>query len=262
MGKLIQLGVGDSMQGFSKFVSRLVPGFLAICVVLLSGRCIAQEVDVPSGRGSGSLVAPSGWVELITPVQKRVDLKLYGFYIGELQTPSAQVDATFRATKFLSITPSYLYYTIPASGVNELANRSPGFTRRIEEQQFRIDGTLAFSIHKFEISERNMYVRRFLPTYTDDRRSLPAKEINRYRNQIAVAHPLAVYGHVWKPFASYEAFYDQGSGWTKNRARGGVTVPLTRQMSFQPSYMWEGSNGTKDLNYVMFGLIFRTPLSR
>ena len=249
------------MQRLTRFALRHVTS-LVICLLSFGGLCVAQEVDVPSGRGSGSVVAPSGWVELITPVQKRVDLKFYGFYIGDVKTPSAQFDATFRATKFLSITPSYLYYTVPASGINELANRSPGFTRRIEEQQFRIDGTLAFSIHKFEISERNMYVRRFLPTYTDDRRSLPAKEINRYRNQIAVAHPLAVYGHVWKPFASYEAFYDQGSGWTKNRARGGVTVPLTKLMSFQPSYMWEGSNGTKDLNYAMFGLIFRMPSSR
>jgi hypothetical protein len=179
-----------------------------------------------------------------------------------LQAPSAQVDATFRATKFLSITPSYLYYSIPARGVNELANRSPGFTRRIEEQQFRIDGTLAFSIRKFEISERNMYVRRFLPTYMDARKSLPAKEINRYRNRIAVAHPLAVKGHIWKPFASYEAFYDQGSGWTKNRVWTGVTVPIEKHVSFQPSYMWEGANGTKDLHYLMLGLIFRTPSSR
>ena len=249
------------MQRLTRFALRHVTS-LVICLLSFGGLCIAQEVDVPSGRGSGSVVAPSGWVELITPVKERVDLKFYGFYIGDVKTPSAQFDATFRATKFLSITPSYLYYTIPASGINELANRSPGFTRGVEEQQFRIDGTLAFSIHKFEISERNMYVRRFLPTFTDARRSLPAKEINRYRNQIAVAHPLAVYGHVWKPFASYEAFYDQGSGWTKNRARGGVTVPLTRVVSFQPSYMWEGSNGTKDLNYVMFGLIFRTPSLR
>ena len=235
---------------------------LVICLFSFGGLCVAQEVDVPGGRGSGSIVAPSGWVELITPVQKRVDLKLYGFYIGELQAPSAQVDATFRATKFLSITPSYLYYTVPADGVNELANRSPGFTRRIEEQQFRIDGTLAFSIHKFEISERNMYVARFLPTYTDARRSLPAKEINRYRNRIGVAHPLTVYGHTWKPFASYEAFYDQGSGWTKNRAWTGVTIPIEKYVSFQPSYMWEGTNGIKDLNYVMFGLIVRTPSLR
>jgi hypothetical protein len=246
------------MRISTRFGQYLAPGVLVACVVSLGAPCAAQEVDVPSGHGSGSVVAPTGWVELITPVQKRVDLKLYGFYIGELQAPSAQVDATFRATKFLSITPSYLYYSVPASGVNELANHSPGFTRHIEEQQFRIDGTLAFSIRKFEISERNMYVRRFLPTFVDARRSLPAKEINRYRNRIAVAHPLAVNGHIWKSFASYEAFYDQGSGWTKNRVWTGVTVPIEKHMSFQPSYMWEGANGTKDLHYLMLGLIFRT----
>jgi Protein of unknown function (DUF2490) len=102
-----------------------------------------------------------------------------------------------------------------------------------------------------------MYVRRFLPTYVYAGRSLPAKEINRYRNRIRVAYPLAVKGHIWKPFVSYEAFYDQGSGWTKNRVWTGVTVPLRKDVSFQPSYMWEGTQGIKDVKYLMFGLIFR-----
>jgi hypothetical protein len=217
----------------------------------LGAPCIAQEVDVPSGRGSGSVIAPSGYVELITPVQQRVDLKFYGFYIGDLNAPSGQFDATIRATKFLSITPSYLYYSIPAGGLNELANVSQGFTRSYEEHQFRIDATVMFPFHKFEISDRNMYARRFLST----------NEINRYRNKIAVAYPLAVKGRIWKPFASYEAFYDQGSGWTKNRVWAGVTLPVTKQVSFQPAYIWEGTNGIKDLHYLMFGLIVR-PTSR
>jgi hypothetical protein len=247
---------------FTRFARYFAPGVLVTCAVLLGTPCAAQEVDVPNGRGSGSVVAPSGWVELIAPVQQRVDLKLYGFFIGELNAPSGQFDATFRATKFLSITPSYLYYSIPASGLNELANRSGGFTRRYEEHQFRIDATVMFSIHKFEFSDRNMYVRRILPTYTYAGQSLPEKEINRYRNKIAVAHPLAVKGHIWKPFVSYEAFYDQGSGWTKNRVWAGVTLPLAKYVSFQPAYMWEGTNGIKDLHYVMFGLILRTPSRR
>jgi hypothetical protein len=246
------------MQRLTRFALRFVPGFLVICVVLLGGRCGAQEVDVPTGRGSGAVVAPTGWAELIAPVQQRVDLKLYGFYIGELKAPSAQFDATFRATKFLSITPSYLYYSIPASGLDDLANRSGGFTHTVEEHQFRIDGTVMFSVRKFEITQRNMYVRRFLPTYLYAGKSLPAKEINRYRNRIGVAYPLAVKGHIWKPFVSYEAFYDQGSGWTKNRVWTGVTVPLRKDVSFQPSYMWEGTQGIKDVKYLMFGLIFRT----
>jgi hypothetical protein len=179
---------GDVRGCGVKFALRFASSFLAISVVSLGGLCAAQEVNVPSGRGRGSIFAPTGWAELIAPVQKRVDLKLYGFYIGELEAPSAQVDVTVRATKFLTITPSYLYYSIPASGLNELANISQGFTRRYYEQQFRIDGTVMFSVHKFEISERNMYVRRFLPTYFLGR-SLPAKEINRYRNRIGRASP-------------------------------------------------------------------------
>ena len=225
--------------------------------VSLGALCAAQEVDPPNGRGSGSVLAPTGWAELIAPVQRRIDLKFYGFYIGELKAPSAQFDATFRVTKFLSITPSYLYYAVPADGLNELANRSPGFTRTVQEHQFRIDGTVMFSVHKFEISERNMYVGRFLPTYFLGR-SLPAKEINRYRNRIAIAYPLPVKGHIWRPFASYEVFYDQGSGWTKNRVWTGVTVPLHKHVSFQPSYMFEATQGIEDLHYLMFGLIFRT----
>ena len=247
------------MRIFTSLARYLAPGVLVACAVSLGTPCAAQEVDVPNGRGSGSVVAPSGWVELIAPVQQRVDLKLYGFYIGEAKAPSAQVDATIRVTKFLSITPSYLYYSVPTSGLNELANVSRGFTNRYEEHQFRIDGTVMFSIHKFEISDRNMYVSRFLPTYAYAGQSLPEKEINRYRNRIAVAYPLAVGGHVWKPFASYEAFYDQGSGWTKNRAWTGVTVPIEKHVSFQPSYMWENTNGIKDVRYLMFGLIFRMP---
>jgi Protein of unknown function (DUF2490) len=247
------------MQGFTKFALHLVPTFLLLGLISFGGQCVAQEVDVPTaGRGSGSVIAPTGWAELIVPVQRRVDLKFYGFQIGELNAPSGQFDATFRATKFLSITPSYLFYSIPADGLNELANHSEGFTHSYVEHQFRIDGTLAFSIHKFEISERNMYVRRFLPTYVYAGMSLPEKEMNRYRNRISVAHPVSVMGHVWKPFASYEAFYDQGSGWTKNRVWTGVTLPIQKYLSFQPSYMWEGTNGIKDMHYVMFGLIFRT----
>ena len=249
------------MQRFTQFAQHLVPTFLLLLLVSLGGQCIAQEVDVPTGgRGSGSVVAPTGWAELIVPVQQRIDLKFYGFQIGELNAPSTQFDATFRATKFLSITPSYLYYSVPADGLNELVNRSPGFTRTLDEHQFRIDATVMFSLHKFEISERNMYVRRFLPTYMYGGKSLPEKEINRYRNRIAVAYPLAVVGsHIWKPFASYEAFYDQGSGWTKNRAWTGVTVPIEKHVSFQPSYMWENTNGIKDVRYLMFGLIFKLP---
>src|SRR5215469_6972383 len=101
-----RLDSGEAMQRFSRFALRFVPGSLVICAVLLAGQCVAQEVEVPRGHGTGAVFAPTGWAELIAPVQDRVDLKFYGFYVGDVKAPSAQLDATVRVTKFLSITPS------------------------------------------------------------------------------------------------------------------------------------------------------------
>jgi hypothetical protein len=187
---------------------------------------------------------------LNTPVQKRIDLKAYGFYIGELGVPVAQVDLPIRTTRFLTITPSYMYYSVPASGLNKLTPQPGHFTDSYDEQQFRIDGTVGFAVHKLEISVRNMYVRRFRP--------MPLDDIDRYRGRIAIAYPLAVSGHTWKPFASYEAFYEREGGWNRDRLWTGVTLPLKRGLLIQPSYMWESSEGGRDINYLLFGLIVNT----
>src|SRR6478752_1775390 len=185
------------MRGFTKLALHLVPGLLVIGLGSVGRPCVAQEVDAPDGRGgSGSVVAPSGWLEVIVPVHPRVTVKPYGFYIGDLKTPVAQVDVSIRATKFLTITPSYMYYSVPASGLNELAPEPAGFTDSYSENQFRIDGTVGFALRKFQIAVRNMYVRRFLPA--------PREDINRYRGRVMISHPLAVQHHIWQPFAAYE----------------------------------------------------------
>ena len=260
-GRLMAMSMERIMRMFKSFARYLAPGVLVACVVSLGAPCAAQEVDVPTGRGSGSVTAPTGWVELIAPVQQRVDLKLYGFYIGEVKAPSAQVDATIRVTKFLSITPSYLYYSVPASGLNELANLSRGFTHRVEEHQFRIDGTVMFSIHKFEISDRNMYVRRFLPTY-----SMPDSLFQKRDQPLSHSDRGGTSAHCKGPhrqaFRVLRSLLRPGKRVDQKPSLGRRTVPVAKHVSFQPSYMWEGTNGIKDLNYVMFGLIFRTSSSR
>jgi hypothetical protein len=239
------------MQRFTRRALQLGSAVLAISAIAFARPCLAQEVDAPSGSGSGSVFAPSAWVELIAPVQERVALKLYGFYIGDLKTPVAQVDLPIRATKFLTITPSYMYYSVPASGLNDLAPDPAGFTNSYGEHQFRIDGTVALSVHHFDIAVRNMYVRRF--------RGAPAEDSDRYRGRILIAHALKVSGSSWKPFASYETYYDEGGGgWDKDRIWTGVTLPVVKQVAFQPSYLWERSDGLKDVNYLLFGLIVST----
>ena len=242
------------MRRFARRAWYLPPGVLAVCSMILAVPCAAQEVDAPTapvGRdGRGSIFAPSAWTVLTAPVQPRVNLRLYGFYIGDLNTPVAQVDVPVRVTKFLTITPSYMYYSVPPSGLNTLAPEPLGFRDSYDEQQFRIDATVAFSVRKFEISGRNMYVRRF--------RSSPLGDVNRYRGRIAVAHPIAVQGHIWKPFASYETYADSGLAWDRERIWSGVTVPIKKRLAVQPSYMWEHSDGGRDINYVLVGLLVST----
>src|SRR4030095_6408091 len=173
------------MRRFTERARLLVLSLLAVGVISLGAPCVAQEADPPDpptvplpdvGDGRGGLFAPSAWLVLNTPVRKPIDLKVYGFYIGELRVPVAQVDVPIRTTKFLTITPSYMYYTVPASGINELSPQPGRFTDSYQEHQFRIDGTVAFGIRKLEVSVRNMYVRRFRPT--------PADDMNRYRGRV------------------------------------------------------------------------------
>lgn len=231
----------------------LVRSVLVICVILSGVPCvaIAQEADPdppssPQANDLGSIFAPSVWFMLNTPVQKSMDLKIYGFYIGELDVPVAQVDLTIRTRKFLTVTPSYLYYSVPPEGLDKL---SPGpYTENYSEHQFRIDGNVLLAIRKLEMSIRNMYVRRYRPS--------PNPEANRYRGRIALAHPIAIYGRNWKPFVSFEAYYEHNNGgWNRDRVWTGVTVPLKGRVVIQPSYMWENSEGGTDINYLLIGLM-------
>jgi hypothetical protein len=206
----------------------LLPGALAACVMSMAAPCAAQELETPAAPaavdGSGSLFVPGGFLGVTAPIRPRVALSAYGFYYGDVDVPTAQVDLSVRATKFLTVTPSYLYYEIPPSGLNKSVGLPARFTDTFEENQFRIDGTVKFSIGGFEIADRNMYVRRFRPT----------DEVNRYRHRIGIAHPFAVNGHVWKAFANHEAFYEWGNGgWNRNRLSAGrdAATPEARVVS-------------------------------
>jgi hypothetical protein len=243
------------MQGLATFARHLVPSVLVISLLSVGAPCAAQEVEPPAlddaRDGRGSLFVPGGFLGLVAPVHDRVSVNLYGFYYGEVEAPVAQVDVPIRTTRFLTITPSYLYYEVPPSGLDLASQRPVGFTDTFQENQFRIDATVKFSIRAFEISSRSMFVRRFRPT--DD--------INRYRQRIGVAHPFPVNGHIWRPFATYEAFYERSNGgWNRDRVITGVTLPLAKHVSLQPSYIWENNRvrGLRDMNYLQFGVIVST----
>ncbi len=247
------------MRALTRLARSLVAAVLVVWAMSLAQPCAAQDnVDpptVPAGPdaadGHDSLFVPGGFLGLAAPVRDRIAVNLYGFYYGEVDVPVAQVDVPIRMTKFLTVTPSYLYYEVPPSGLDRASAHPRGFTNTLEENQFRIDATFKFAVGRFEIADRNMYVRRFRPT--DD--------LDRYRHRIGIAHPLVVNGHIWKPFVSYEAFYERSNGgWNRDRVMAGVTLPLLKHVSFQPSYIWENNRvrGLRDMNYLQFGLIVAT----
>jgi len=243
------------MRGLTRFARYLVASVLVISLLSVGAPCAAQEVEAPAlddaPDGRGSVFVPGGFLGLVTPAGDRASVNLYGFYYGAVDAPVAQVDIPIRTTRFLTITPSYLYYEVPPSGLDTASQHPAGFTDTFAENQVRIDATVKFVIRAFEISSRSMFVRRFRPT--DD--------INRYRQRIGIAHPFKVNGQIWKPFATYEAFYERSnSGWNRDRVIAGVTLPLVKHVSFQPSYIWENNRvrGLRDFNYVQFGLIVNT----
>ena len=241
------------MWHFSKCARSLVRSALVACVIASAAPAVAQDPDPPTlpgiGDARGGLLAPSAWLVLNTPVRKPIDLKVYGFYIGELGVPVAQVDVPIRATRFLTITPSYMGYRITASGLNDSTPEPGRFTGSYHEHQFRIDAAVAIPVRRLEVSVRNMYVRRFRPDLGD---------VNRYRGRIAFAHPLTVGGKTVKPFASYEAFYERDAGRNKDRLWTGITLPITPRVLIQPSYMFESAPGSRDVHYMLFGLIVNT----
>src|ERR1700750_1873193 len=107
------------MQGLTRCARQLVSGLLLIRLVSLAATCAAQELETPSAPaapdaadGAGSVFVPGAFVAVIAPLQDRVALNVYGFYYGEVNAPVTQIDVPIRTTKFLTITPSYLYYEV------------------------------------------------------------------------------------------------------------------------------------------------------
>ena len=126
------------MRGLTTFARYLVRSALVVCVMSLAVPCAAQDADVPTppaaGDGRGSLFVPGGFLGFVAPVHDRVSVNVYGFYYGEVDVPVAQVDVPIRTTRFLTITPSYLYYEVPPSGLDTASQRPVGLHRHIRRE--------------------------------------------------------------------------------------------------------------------------------
>ena len=167
-----------------------------------------------------------------------------------MEVPVAQVDVPIRLTRFLTITPSYMGYSVPAGGLNKLPPQPANFTESYDEHQFRIDGTVAFALR----TVRDLGPQHVCATVSPDSRQrhepLSRSHLDRASIDRSWPHRETV--------RLYEAFHERPVGWNRERIWSGVTVPLNKRVFVQPSYMWETSDGNRDVHYVMFGLIVNT----
>ena len=245
------------MRRLTTFARYLAPGVLVVCVMSAGAPCAAQEnADAPTlpaapgaGDGRGTLFAPSGWAVLSVPVQKQIDLKLYGFYIGDLEVPGRTSGPADSAGE-VPDGDSQLYGLL---GSRKRAQRARAAAGGIHRQ---LQG--APVPNRRDRGVRRSQVRDLRSQHVCPAVSCSRDDTNRYRGRIAIAHPLAVRGRIWKPFASYETFYEQTAGWNRERIWTGVTLPLNKRVFVQPSYMWETSEGSRSVDYLLVGLIVNT----
>jgi len=220
--------------------------FLPFLVSLVSVG-VAQEVE-GNGKGSGAIFSPADYLQLITPVTRRVTASTYGLYAGNAHASLALLEVPITVQKHFVVTPSYLFVNVPPGGFSLLTNRTA--YQSYHENQFRFAGTAQTSWHGFTLSDRNMYVRRFTP----------ASEINRYRNRIYVGHQLSFGSYKVNPFVFEEVYHDFAPGkWLRrNWAVAAVDMPINRHLTFQPSYIRQDDQFFRRVNFLGLALIIRT----
>jgi len=157
---------------------------------------VAQEVE-GNGKSSGAIFSPADYLQIITPVTKRVTVSTYGFYLGNLRTSIALLEVPITLQKHFVVTPSYLFVNVPPVGLSLLTNQT---------------------------ANCNMYVRRFTPT----------SEINRYRNKIYVSHPLSLGSYKVNPFVFEEVYHDfvPGKWLRRNWVVAAIDMPINRHLTF------------------------------
>ena len=222
---------------------------LLACVSALTLSAISQEVEGGSSESSDIAVfSNAGYAELITPLSSKVGVNTYGFYLGNLGVSIALAEVPITVQKHVVLTPSYLFVSVPPSGLSLLTTK-PAY-RTYRENQFRIAATILATWHGFLFSDRSMYVRRFTPF----------GDFNRYRNRVYVSHPVTIGRYKMAPFAFYEVYHDfQPGPWPRRSWYvAAVDMPITRHLTFQPSYIRQDDQYLRSVNFLGTALLIRT----
>jgi hypothetical protein len=224
---------------------KIVSLFFGCLATLLP--CAAQEVE-GAGKSGSAVFSPADYLQLTTPMTDHVAVNTYGFYLGNVRAGIALLEVPLTLQKHFTITPSYLFVDVSPDGLTLLTGTSASQSYR--ENQFRLAGTAVTTWHRFTISDRNMYVRRFTPT----------GDINRYRNKLYIAHSLSLGSYKVTPFFFDEVYHDflPGNWLRRNWVVGAVDMPINPHLTFQLSYIRQDDRLLRSVNFLGVALIIKT----
>ncbi|PWT90946.1 MAG: hypothetical protein C5B55_08915 [Blastocatellia bacterium] len=128
------------------------------------------------------------------------------------------VGFSLRFGKHLTVSPNYLHIGM-----------QPFEGRRVFEDRLSLLILIRFPVHKFTVSDRNLFERRLRH---------PAINATRYRNKLQVEHPFGPDRLKLSAFIADEVFYDWSvNAWVRNRFQVGVTHTFSKHVSADFYYL-------------------------
>ena len=177
--------------------------------------------------------------QLAIAINKKVDFILLGGLRlgGDIRRPVNErigFSFSFKAGKYLTLTPSYLYLA-----TQPLKNQK-GFENRL---------TLAATVHVpigggFTLSDRNQFERRIRHKQVD---------ATRYRNRLKIEQPLKIGTAKLNGLVADEVSYDRSDdAWVRNRFTIGVGKTFNEHFTGELYYLRQNDSHTKqgDLNVI------------
>jgi hypothetical protein len=184
-------------------------------------------------------------VQLAVPVTKRFDFNVLGtLRLGrDINRPVDErvgVGFTFRAGKYVTISPNYLNISM-----------QPVRNWQVWEHRLTFPVTLRFNVDKFRLSDRNQFERRI--------RNSGARS-TRYRNRFLIEHPIGDSKWGLSFMIGDEVFYDWAvNRWVRNRFAVGVSKAFNKHFTEEVFYLRQndGVSIPGDLNVIGTTLRFR-----
>lgn len=181
--------------------------------LFITGVLRAQTVSLPS-RSDNQIWTDA---QLSVPLNQKIDFILLGtLRLG--RNVSRPVDErlgvgfTFKAGKYLSFTPGYLYITT-----------QPFKGRSVYENRLNFAASVRFPVGNFTLTDRSLFERRLRH---------PGGDSTRYRQRLQVDHPLGDKKKKLNIFVADEIFYDWSfNAWVRNRFTIGINKALNKHLT-------------------------------